>query len=865
MIRVSGAREHNLKNITLEIPREKMVVITGLSGSGKSTLAFDLLFAEGQRRFLDVMSPYARQFVEQLEKPDVDAISGLPPTVAIEQRVTRGGGKSTVATVTEVYHFLRLLFAKLGTQHCPDCGCVVEKQTTAEVARQVAVMAKGGRVQLFAPVIRGRKGFHTEVAKWARNEGFETLVVDGKLCKVDAFPKLERFREHTIEVLIGEWKGKATMTKELQAVIARGLEIGKGTIRAVDAKGRNRTLSNERACPECGVAFDALDPRLFSYNSPHGWCLECQGFGEVWKHSVNKRLETQLERELDKERQGENLEEGEAKVCPSCDGARVNPQARAVRLHGKTIFDLTSATVNESLALVQKWKFTGGDKTIAQDVAPEIVQRLKFMDQVGLGYLGLHRSARTLSGGESQRIRLSAQLGSNLRGVLYILDEPSIGLHPRDNDALLATLDSLKKKGNSLVIVEHDEETMRQADVIVDLGPGAGVHGGEVVAQGTLKEIIKSSQSATGRYLSNPPSQPTRGSRRPINDVQWIEVAGAKVNNLKDITVKIPVGRLSVITGVSGSGKSTFMRGVLKPAITNALAKKGKKPTAMSKLYSKLSGVEHIGAVQEVDQSPIGKTSRSTPATYIGVFDHIRALFAQIPLARMRGYTASRFSFNTDGGRCETCVGQGVIKMEMAFLPTSFQMCSTCHGKRFNAATIEVLYNDKSIGDVMDMSLATAADFFKAHPKIHRPLQLLCDTGLGYLRLGQASPTLSGGEAQRLKLVTELVQGVSRDVNARLRMKQNKSTLYLLEEPSIGLHMADVMELLKVIHRLVDDGGTVVIIEHNIEVIADADYLVDIGPEAGDAGGKVVATGTPEQLAKHKISRIAPFLRRVLR
>ena len=935
-IGIYGAREHNLKNITLAIPRDQLVVITGLSGSGKSTLAFDLLFAEGQRRFLDVMSPYARQFVEQLEKPDVDRITGLPPSVAIEQRVTRGGGKSTVATVTEVYHFLRLLFSKLGVQHCPDCNCAVESQTAAAVTRSVEVLAKNGRVRVFATLVKARKGFHTDIAKWARRQGFDTLLVDGNLVRVDEFRALERFREHTIEVLVGERTPADTRgprKRRLAELVKSALKIGRGTIRVLDENKRGTILSTERACPDCGRSFEELDPRLFSFNSPHGWCTECRGFGEVWKHTVNSRLETALEQELDIERQGELLDEGEAVPCPSCKGERLNPQARAVRLgmssvqgtktsnvqrptsnvqsaakvsraserraprsldvgrwtldvgRSLSISDFAAMSVRDALAAVGALTFSDAEKPISQDIVPEIIQRLTFMGKVGLDYLGLGRSAKTLSGGESQRIRLSAQLGSNLRGVLYVLDEPTIGLHPRDNDALLDTLAALRAKGNSLVIVEHDEETMRRADTIVDLGPLAGIHGGEVCAIGSLADIAACERSATGKYLRHPIAHPTRGTRRPLGDAHWLELHGAKTNNLKNVDVRFPIGRLSVITGISGSGKSTLMRGVLKPGVERELKESAKRAKATWAKANKAKagkpakqeaavraegvlffcGVEFIEAVHEVDQSPIGKTSRSTPATYLGVFDEIRALFAQLPTARMRGYTASRFSFNTKGGRCETCAGQGAIRMEMAFLPTSFHPCTDCHGKRFNPATLEVLYSGKSIGDVMDMSLAEASEFFKAAPKIHRPLSLLCDTGLGYIRLGQPSPTLSGGEAQRLKLVAELVQGVARDENSRLRrQREPKSTLYLLEEPTIGLHMADVAELLKVLHRLVDGGATVLVIEHNLSLIADADYVVDIGPEAGAAGGEVVACGTPEEVAAHPVSRTAPFLKSVL-
>jgi excinuclease ABC subunit A len=874
---IYGAREHNLKNISLEIPRDQMVIITGLSGSGKSTLAFDLLFAEGQRRFLDSMSVYARQFVTQLEKPDVDMISGLPPSVAIEQRITRGGGKSTVATVTEVYHFLRLLFAKLGTQYCPKCNVPVEKQTLAAVTKKTEEIAKSGKVRVLAPLIKARKGFHLDVAKWALKQGFEDLLIDGKFERADKFPKLERFREHTIDVVIGE-RNSPGRTQEL---LKRALEIGKGTARILDAKNRAHVVSTEMSCPCCGESFEELDPRLFSFNSPHGWCEECHGFGEVWKVAVDPKLDSAIEIEMSQERQHESLEEGEARPCPSCKGARLNEVARNVRLQERTINDLSGLAVDEALVQLGKLKFAGNQKTIAQDIVPEIAQRLKFMGKVGLDYLALNRSAKTLSGGESQRIRLAAQLGSNLRGVLYVLDEPTIGLHPRDNEKLLDTLEVLKSKGNSLVIVEHDEDTMRRADTIIDLGPGAGMRGGTIVAQGTLAEIQANERSSTGRCLREPLCHPVSGSRRSLEEVEhWLEVRGATANNLKNIDVRFPLGRLTVITGISGSGKSTLMRGVLKPGVTEALARKGRRaPMAAGpsigvvetplqptlKPSDKLAPVhEHLEAVYEVDQSPIGKTSRSTPATYIKVFDSIRELFASVPLSRIRGYTASRFSFNADGGRCETCAGQGVIKVEMQFLPTSYLDCPDCDGKRYNNATLEVLYNDKNIGDVMEMTLDEAAEFFKVQQKILRPLQLLCDTGLGYLALGQASPTLSGGEAQRLKLVSELTRGVSRTQTAKLRQQKTKAMLYLLEEPTIGLHMADVEQLLKVLHRLVDDGHTVIIIEHHLSLAAEADYVIDIGPEAGPSGGEVVAAGTPEEVAKCKRSRTAPFLKAVL-
>ncbi len=871
-IRIHGAREHNLKNLSLAIPREKMVVITGLSGSGKSTLAFDLLFAEGQRRFLDSMSPYARQFVEQLEKPDVDLVEGLPPTVAIEQRVTRGGGKSTVATVTEVFHFLRLLFSKLGTQYCPDCQVPVEAQSQAAIVAQVEAAARKGRVRVLAPLIKARKGFHTEVAAWAVNHGYSTLLVDGQLMPAEGFKKLERFKEHTIDVVIGEATAK-TPNLELRELVRRALEVGKGTARMLDARNRSTVLSSEMSCPNCGRAFEELDPRLFSFHSPHGWCEGCRGFGRVWSKVAMPQVDdsaSQAERELAEERASDWIEEGQDEECSQCRGARLNPVARSVRLHGKeTIDSIARRPVREAMQVLERLKFKGSAQIIAHDIVAEIRQRLSFMREVGLGYLELERSARTLSGGETQRIRLAAQLGSNLRGVLYVLDEPTIGLHPRDNAQLLDTLEALKAKGNSLVIVEHDEETMRRADHIIDLGPGAGVHGGEVIAQGTWADVLKVKESATSRCLRHPFVHPMRGERRPLNG-EWLELRGASANNLRDINVRFAVGRLNVLTGISGSGKSSLMHSSLMPAAQQAVAQR-KKPNSKSKTsnsnspWRQLLGAEHLESVYEVDQSPIGKTSRSTPATYVGVLDDIRALFAQLPLARMRGYTASRFSFNVAGGRCETCGGHGLIKHEMAFLPTSYTPCDDCGGSRYNPPTNEVLYDGRSIGDVMKMNLSEAAAFFKASPRIARPLRLLSDTGLGYLQLGQSSPTLSGGEAQRLKLVTELTRGVAADQESRIRRRQQpKSTLYLLEEPTVGLHLADVEKLLEVLHRLVDDGGTVVVIEHHVGVIAEADHVIDIGPEAGPEGGRLVTSGTPEQVSAHKTSRIAPFLRTAL-
>ena len=858
-ISIVGARHHNLKNLSLTLPREKMVVVTGLSGSGKSSLAFDILFAEGQRRFLDSMSTYARQFVEQLERPDVDHVEGLPPSVAIEQRLTQGGGKSTVATVTEVYHFLRLLFAKLGTQYCPRCQVPVAKQSISAIIRQVRSLVQKGGQRLLAPVVKARKGYHKEVAAWAAREGYQELIIDGKLFSVANFPALERFREHSIEVVIANLR--SVKPADLPELVKTALQIGNGAAFVADGKSRT-VLSSEMTCPNCGDAFEELDPRLFSFNSPHGWCQHCTGFGYILPFSTDEEeAESRLAAELLAERRSEWVDEDETEICEHCQGSRLNPVARAVRLGEFNIETLVGKPVAQALDAIQTLKFNGQLKEVAQTILPEIKQRLFFMQQVGLDYLALNRAAKTLSGGESQRIRLAAQLGSNLRGVLYVLDEPTIGLHPRDNVRLLDTLVALKEKGNTLVIVEHDEATMQRADVIVDLGPGAGRKGGELVTQGTLEQIREHATSITGRFLRQPMIHPSR-PRRPLVDARWITLDGARANNLKQVDVRFPVGRLTVITGVSGSGKSTLLRSVLLPAVQESLKQRRKNAGP----WDKISGAELLAGVYEVDQSPIGKTSRSIPATYVKVFDEIRKMFSKLPEARIRGYDASRFSFNMQGGRCEVCSGQGAIKLEMNFLPSSWVPCDSCSGKRFNEQTLAVRYNDKSIGDVLEMTIEEAAEFFRAHPKIHLPLSLLMETGLGYLQLGQPSPTLSGGEAQRIKLVSELKTGLAKDLTERVRKNRNpKSSLYLLEEPTIGLHMADVQLLVEVLHRLVDDGNTVVVIEHNLDVIGEADYLIDIGPEAGEFGGEIVATGSPEEVAKSKVSRTAPFLRKLLR
>jgi len=860
-ISIRGARHHNLKNISLDIPRDKMVVVTGLSGSGKSSLAFDLLFAEGQRRYLDCLNAYARQFVEQMEKPDVDSISGIPPAVAIEQRTTRGGAKSTVATVTEMYHFLRLLFAKLGVQHDPDTGEAAVQQTPAEIATRLRTLLRKGELSLLAPLIRGRKGIYTEIAAWAAKKGHPYLRADGKWIEPAKFKALDRYKEHTLDVVLGTITAKQP---DLEARINEALDLGKGTFTVVDSKRRETLFSTARYCPESGRSFDDLDPRLFSYNSPHGWCPDCNGFGTVARVSLDPSL-TEAEKEQEMEKAREWLDPADLQTCPACNGSRLNPVARAVRFKGRAIPEINRLTVAEFRRFFTSLKWTAREKAIARDVIPEIEQRLAFLEQVGLEYLNLDRPAPSLSGGESQRIRLAAQLGSNLQGVLYVLDEPTIGLHPRDNEELIRMLRRLQQRGNSLLIVEHDEDTMRAADHIIDLGPGAGIHGGEIMAQGTWADITRNKASLTGQLLGEPMKHPLRGKRRPLPPKsQWIRVSGARANNLRKINVAVPHGCLTVLSGVSGAGKSTTLRRILLPAVQDLLQKRKSK---IQRPYDSVSGADAFSKVVEVDQSPIGKTSRSTVCTYLGIMDHLRKLYAQLPLARMRGFTAGHFSYNSGPGRCPACQGQGFIKVEMNFLPAADVPCDTCRGRRWTDAVLEVAYKHKSIFDTLNLSIDEAVEFFEGHPNIRTPLHLLQETGLGYLKLGQTSPTLSGGEAQRLKLVAELSESVLIDQRTRLsaRAASRRPSLYLLEEPTVGLHLADVRRLLEVLHRLVDAGHTVVVIEHQLDVLAEADHVIDLGPEGGGKGGTIVAQGTPEEICRTKASHTGRYLSPLLK
>ncbi len=872
MISLQGARHHNLKNVSVEIPRDQLVVISGLSGSGKSTLAFDILFAEGQRRFLDSMSSYARQFAEQLEKPEIDQLSGLPPTVAIEQRVSQGNGKSTVATVTEVWNFIRLLYSKVGTLYCPTCEVPVEKQSLTAIENTIMNHLKKGSVTLLAPLIRGKKGYHTEVAEWALKQGFTKLLVDKQFKDAEKFTRLERFKEHDIDAVVAVIeREKKSGQIDLQTPLKRALEIGKGLIKLFTADKKFVLLSTKSSCPSCNQSFEELDPRLFSFNSPHGWCVECRGHGRVPKlrqHLDLHKFESVLEAELSADRAIEWMEDAELVECMSCKGSRLNPIGSAVRLHQEkasqaaAISEVSQFSIDQAATHFGNLKFVESrESLIARDILPEIRQRLDFLKEVGLGYLQLDRSGNTLSGGESQRIRLAAQLGSNLRGVLYVLDEPTIGLHPRDNAALLKTLIALRDQGNSLIIVEHDEDTIAAADHLIDLGPGAGRLGGEVVYQGLPPRLGKGMKeknlnSPTYRALSAVVSHPVRGKRREIGKSHpFLTVSDCVANNLKKIEARIPLGRLVVLTGISGSGKSSLMHSCIA-AVFN------RQPKA-NRPFGKVTGEKQIKSCYEVDQSPIGKTSRSCPATYVKVFDHIRALFAQLPEARMRGFDASRFSFNTEGGRCPDCKGNGRIKLEMDFLPSSWVHCDTCDGQRYNSATLEVTFRQKTIGQVLAMTIDDAAVFFESQPRIAHPLKLMADTGLGYLQLGQPSPTLSGGEAQRIKLVSELVKG--RGMKATLNNAALKQrNIYLIEEPTVGLHLEDIHRLVDVLHRLVDEGHTVVVIEHHMFVAAEADWILDIGPEAGEEGGKIIAEGPPEKIIKSKASRTAPFLAEAL-
>jgi excinuclease ABC subunit A len=844
-IEIHGAREHNLKNVDVNLGLNRFTVVTGVSGSGKSTLAFDILFAEGQRRYLESLNAYARQFVQPASRPDVDAIFGIPPTVAIEQRTSRGGHKSTVATLTEIYHFLRLLYVKLGVQYCPVCEARIEPQSADAIAARLLAEYRGRAITLAAPLIVARKGLYTALAKWARGKGFAHLRVDGELLPTAKWPRLDRFVEHSIELPVATVTVGAAREAELRQALAAALDHGRGVVHVLEDGAEAAVFSTKRACPSCGTGFPGLDPRLFSFNSRHGWCKSCFGTGLT--------LEA-----FDAEQSGEEAawrEPAAAPECAECKGRRLNPVALHVRFRGRSIAALTALPVDEFAAALRKLELAGRERDIARDLLAELGGRTTFLRDVGLGYLQLNRAAPTLSGGEAQRIRLAAQLGSNLQGVCYVLDEPTIGLHPRDNRALLDTLARLRAKGNTLVVVEHDEDTIRRADQVIDLGPGAGTRGGRIVAQGTAEELARDATSATGRCLAAP-LQHSRGRRRSVGRAtETIELSGAGLHNLRNVDARIPLERLTVVTGVSGSGKSSLARDVLLHNLRRLLARppraaRGRDAAVPLEGCAAIEGWRRLHRVLEVDQTPIGKTPRSCPATYIGFWDSIRRLFADTTEARMRGFTASRFSFNTSGGRCEACEGQGMQRIEMSFLPDVQVLCDVCGGRRFNPDTLSILFKGRNIGEILAMSVEEALQFFAAQRSVHHPISLLADVGLGYLSLGQPSPTLSGGESQRIKLVAELSKVRTDELGRDTARREGQHTLYVLDEPTVGLHMADVEKLIVVLHRLVDSGNTVVVIEHNLDVMAEADWIVDLGPEGGDGGGRIVAQGAPEAIAR---------------
>ncbi|MEY3697747.1 MAG: hypothetical protein RL631_400, partial [Pseudomonadota bacterium] len=874
-IRIVNAKEHNLKNMSVDIPRGQFNVVTGVSGSGKSTLAFDILFNEGQRRYLESLNAYARSIVQPAGRPEVDAVYGIPPTVAIEQRLSRGGRKSTVGTTTEVWHFLRLLFVKLGTQHCVHDDAALQPQTPERLLASLMKQFRGQHIGLLSPLVMNRKGVYTELADWARPRGYTHLRVDGQFLPTQGFPRIDRFKEHTVELPVASMVVEPAHETELRQALMTALEHGKGAVHVLSGLdglqqametgedtsqiGQLHAFSTRRACPVCDTSYAELDPRLFSYNSKHGWCAQCVGTGIALSREQRAALDDSVQDPQDRGREKSfaepELEDLTDQACTACHGTRLNPTARAVKFAGVSITELARMSVQRMRIWAAGLTLAGREADIARDLLPEIQSRLEFLDSVGLGYLTLDRGAPSLSGGEAQRIRLAAQLGSHLQGVCYVLDEPTIGLHARDNQILLDALKILSDKGNTLVVVEHDEDTIRRADHIIDIGPSAGKRGGQLVAQGSVSDVMAAPDSQTGRYLKHAMQHPLQ-ARRPVlaSATGWLGVKGAFLHNLQQVNVQVPLQRLVAVTGVSGSGKSTLARDVLLANVSAVVSQRstqagrkandaGKHPAWVG--CTAVSGYEDIDRVLEVDQTPIGKTPRSCPATYIGFWDTIRKLFAETLEARARGYGPGRFSFNTGEGRCPGCEGQGMRTIEMSFLPDVKVLCEVCKGARFNPETLAVRWRGKSIGEVLQMEVDEAVDFFAAMTQISHPLQLLKDVGLGYLTLGQPSPTLSGGEAQRIKLVTELSK-VRDDITRR--GQQAPHTLYVLDEPTVGLHMADVDKLIRVLHRLVDGGHSVVVIEHDLDVIAEADWVIDLGPEGGDGGGRVVATDTPEAL-----------------
>ncbi len=933
---IKGAREHNLKNIDLELPRDKLIVISGLSGSGKSSLAFDTIFAEGQRRYVESLSAYARQFLGRMDKPDLDYIEGLSPAISIEQKTTHRNPRSTVGTVTEIYDYYRLLYARIGIPHCPSCGREINEQSVDQMVDTIMTFPEGCRVQILAPVIRGKKGEHQKIIEDARKAGFVRARIDGLLVNLEDDIKLDKQKKHTIEIVVDRLVIGPDIRSRLAESVETALDSAEGIMQVLRSNGQDEDelfFSRQSACPECGISIPELQPRLFSFNNPFGACPACTGLGikmefdpdliipdkslsfneggcipynpeSAWNRSRFESLAKHLHFSLDtpfselpkkvmdailygtdeaidvvyenrertgkfeyksrfpgiledlKRRYRESQSQGikdwlekfmSQKPCEVCGGRRLKPEALAVTVGGRNIHELSSLSVADSLQFFETIHFTDTERTIAKQILKEITARLGFMKNVGLDYLTLERKAATLSGGEAQRIRLATQIGSSLVGVLYILDEPSIGLHQRDNQRLIDTLLYLRDIGNTLIVVEHDEQTLRTADYIVDLGPGAGVHGGRVIAQGTPQEVMAVPESLTGQYLSGTLFMEIPKERRKGNG-NYIRLKNATEHNLKGIDISIPLGAFTCITGVSGSGKSTLLSDVLFPAISNRVSNTSYPEGA----YEAIEGVEYIDKVINIDQSPIGRTPRSNPATYVGVFSGIRDLFASLPEAKSRGYKPGRFSFNVKGGRCEHCQGDGTIKIEMNFLPDVYITCDVCHGKRFNKETLEVRYKGKNIAEVLDMTIEEAAEFFAFIPHVARKLDTLLSVGLGYIKLGQSALTLSGGEAQRVKLALELSK------------RSTGKTLYILDEPTTGLHFADVKQLMEVIQRLVDGGNTVVMIEHNLDVILQADYIIDLGPEGGDRGGSIVTTGTPEEVAACDKSYTGYYIREQL-
>ncbi|UQT51188.1 excinuclease ABC subunit UvrA [Bacillus velezensis] len=933
-IEVKGARAHNLKNIDVTIPRDQLVVVTGLSGSGKSSLAFDTIYAEGQRRYVESLSAYARQFLGQMDKPDVDAIEGLSPAISIDQKTTSRNPRSTVGTVTEIYDYLRLLYARVGKPHCPEHGIEITSQTIEQMVDRILEYPERTKLQVLAPIISGRKGAHVKVLDQIRKQGYVRVRIDGEMAELSDDIELEKNKKHSIEVVIDRIVVKKGVAARLSDSLETALRLGEGRV-MIDVIGQEELMFSEHhACPLCGFSIGELEPRLFSFNSPFGACPTCDGLGlklevdpelvipnpelslkehaiapwtpissqyypqllqavcrhygidmetpvkDLPKHQLdkvlygsgNERIYFKYENDFGQVRENEIEFEGvlrnierryketssdyireqmeqymSQKSCPTCKGYRLKKEALAVLVNGRHIGTITELSVGDALEFFKNLTLSEKDMQIADLILREIVERLSFLDKVGLDYLTLSRAAGTLSGGEAQRIRLATQIGSRLSGVLYILDEPSIGLHQRDNDRLISALKNMRDLGNTLIVVEHDEDTMMAADYLIDIGPGAGIHGGRVISAGTPEEVMNDADSLTGRYLSGAQFIPMPPERRKP-DGRFIEIKGASENNLKKANAKFPLGTFTAVTGVSGSGKSTLVNEILHKALAQKLHKAKAKPGS----HKDIKGLDHLDKVIDIDQAPIGRTPRSNPATYTGVFDDIRDVFAQTNEAKVRGYKKGRFSFNVKGGRCEACRGDGIIKIEMHFLPDVYVPCEVCHGKRYNRETLEVTYKGKSISDVLDMTVEDALSFFENIPKIKRKLQTLADVGLGYVTLGQPATTLSGGEAQRVKLASEL------------HKRSTGRTLYILDEPTTGLHVDDIARLLVVLQRLVDNGDTVLVIEHNLDIIKTADYIVDLGPEGGAGGGTIVASGTPEEVVEVKESYTGRYLKPVM-